>query len=71
MTYISLDNDDFPPINQPTAELYGDENIIAFKDINVNIKSGKIYKWRVDCVEGATKKRRTGDVWKFTMNEYL
>ena len=69
MAYIALDNKDFPPVNQPTAELSGDDNIIALKDIVINISSGKLYKWRVDCVEGATNKRRTGDVWHFTMNE--
>ena len=69
MAYITLDTDDFPPVNQPTAELYGEDNIIAFENIDFTIKSGKLYKWRVDCVEGDTKKRRTGDVWRFTMND--
>ena len=70
MVYIAQKNQKFPEIDQPTLVLSGDDNIIALKDINISIESGKSYKWRVDCVESPpTYQRRRGDVWKFTMKD--
>ncbi len=68
MVYIAHKDDDFPPKDEPTAELIHDDNILYLSDIDVTIKSGEKYKWRVDCVEGATMNRQIGDVWTFTMN---
>ena len=68
MAYIAPETMDFPPDDQPTAELVDEENVIYLSDIDVTIEPGEKYKWRVDCVEGQTMKRRTGDVWTFTMN---
>ena len=69
MVYIAPKDNDFPPKDEPTAELADDDNIVYLSDIDVTIESGEKYKWRVDCVEGTTMKRRTGDVWTFTMNK--
>ena len=68
MVYIAPKKMDFPPNDQPTAELFEGDNVIHLNNIDVDIQSGEKYKWRVDCVEDATKKIRTGDVWTFTMN---
>ena len=68
MVYISPETTDFPPNDRPTAELVDGDNIVYLRHIDVTIESGKKYKWRVDCVEGLTLKRTTGDVWTFTMN---
>ena len=68
MVYISLKEEEFPLINNPTIELEGNDNIVSFDDISDKIISGVEYKWRVDCVEGITKKRRQGDIWVFKMN---
>ena len=65
--YVAPKNSDFPALDKPTAELFGEENIVAFDEIDVTIKDGEMYKWRVDCING--KNRRTGDIWVFTMNE--
>ena len=67
--YISLEGDEFPPIDQPTDELFGEDNMISFSAIDIAIVSGESYKWRVDCVEGTNSKRRTGDVWIFTLHD--
>ena len=69
MVYIAQKDKDFPPNKNPTAELVGDDNIVSFSNIDITIKPGVQYKWRVDCVEGATSNRRIGDTWDFTMNE--
>ena len=69
MVYVAPNDSSFPPEDQPTKVLYGNNNIIRLSDIDVSIISGKRYKWRVDCVEGKTNERRRGDVWLFTMNE--
>ena len=67
LIYIAKDNQKFPDISKPTAELSGEENIVKLKDLKITIVDGKLYKWRVDCLEGPPKyRRRTGDVWKFT-----
>jgi len=67
LVYIAKDNQKFPEISKPTAELSGEENIVKLRDLKMNIVDGKLYKWRVDCLEGPPKyRRRTGDVWKFT-----
>ena len=68
MVYIAKETTDFPPIDQPTTEIAGDENVVVFKDINFIITPGQLYKWRVDCSEGTTNKRRTGDTWLFKMH---
>ena len=70
MIYVAPNNKDFPPIDEPTKVLYGNNNIVALAEIEVPIISGDRYKWRVDCVEGKTNKRRTGDIWFFTMYDY-
>ena len=70
MVYIVPKDNDFPPKDEPTAELIHDDNILYLSDIDVTIESGEKYKWRVDCVEGSDEmKRRTGDVWTFTMHD--
>lgn len=69
VVYITPNNKDFPPIDQPTSELLGDDNIIPLSDIDTSITSGELYKWRVDCVEGITDKRRPGDTWLFAMHD--
>jgi len=63
MVYVSTKDGDLPPIDNPTAERIGNENIVTFDEIDVEITSGGEYKWRVDCVEG--NMRRTGDIWMF------
>ena len=65
MVYIAPKEDDFPSEENPAAELEGDDNIVRFEKFGITIDSGVEYKWRVDCVEES--KRRTGDVWHFTM----
>ena len=65
--------DKFPLLDAPTTELQGEGNVVVFKDILENSGTGKTltfdtevwYNWRVDCVEGATNKRRKGKVWRF------
>ena len=66
MIYISQKDDDFPPEDNPTAELEGNDNIVSFAKFDISIEPGKEYQWRVDCVQES--KRRTGDVWYFTMS---
>ena len=68
MIYITPKEEEFPELDHPTIELGGNDNIVSFDDIENKIISGLEYKWRVDCVEGITKKRRQGNVWVFTMN---
>ena len=68
MVYIALTDDVFPPNETPTAELKDEDNIIYFSNIDITIKSGEKYNWKVDCVEGLTSKRRHGDVWTFIMS---
>ena len=41
MVYISPEKIDFPPDNQPTAELADGDNIVYLSDIDVPIESGK------------------------------
>jgi len=71
--YIAQSDNDFPADDLPSAELAGDDNIVAFSGIDVQISSGVQYKWRVDCVKAATLKqasqRRTGETWTFTMSK--
>ena len=67
LIYVAPEDSDFPPLDQPTAELFGEDNIIALDEIDVTINHGAMYKWRVDCIDG--NKRRSGDVWIFTMHE--
>jgi len=69
MIYLSLLNDDFPAVDNPTKVLFGNNNIVAFDQINVPIVPGERYKWRVDCVDETKDERRTGDIWQFTMYE--
>ena len=69
LIYIALKEDEFPPLDHPTITLKGDDNIVSFDDITVEINSGVEYKWRVDCLEALTEHRRMGDTWVFTMNE--
>ena len=68
MVYITQQSDEFPPHDQPTAEMVEDNNIVSFSDLSEEIISGVKYKWRVDCIDGDTGNRRSGDVWTFTMN---
>ena len=68
MVYVSLESEDFPSVDNPNMELSGDDNIIALQDLEITISSGELYKWRVDCVQNGNK-RRSGDVWHFTMND--
>ena len=68
LIYVALKEDEFPPLDHPTIALEGDDNIVSFDDINVNINSGVEYKWRVDCLEALTEHRRMGDTWVFTIN---
>ena len=65
--YIAKKDVDFPPLDEPNLELFGSDNIVPLKNINVSIEAGEAYKWRVDCVESSSNKRREGDVWVFTM----
>ena len=67
--YVSREGEEFPPIDQPTAELFGEDNMINFSGIDIAIVSGESYKWRVDCVEGINSKRRTGDEWSFMLHD--
>ena len=67
MIYVTKRDDEFPPLDQPTFELFGSDNIVPLKDIEIAIEAEVAYKWRADCIEGAEKKRRKGDVWIFTM----
>ena len=73
MVYVSLNDEDFPSEDNPTAELSGDDNIIPLKNIDTEIIPGEAYKWRVDCVPSTNvkkhKQRRTGKVWIFTISE--
>ena len=69
MVYITLQNDDFPPLDEPTIEMNGEDNIVSFSDLDVEIISGAKYKWRVDCVEALTNTRRKGDIWIFKMQK--
>ena len=65
--YIAKEHSDFPSIDEPTTEMSGDGNVVILEDIDFTISPGKSYKWRVDCVEGDTNNRRTGDIWSFKM----
>ena len=65
--YVAEIDSDFPPNDDPTTETTGDNNVVVFDDIDLNIKSGTEYKWRVDCVEVETNKRRRGDTWSFIL----
>ena len=67
MVYVSLESEDFPSVENPSMKLSGDDNIIPLEDLDITISSGELYKWRVDCVPNGNK-RRSGDVWHFTMN---
>ena len=70
LVYIAKDNQKFPILSKPTVELSGEENMVILRDLKMNIDSGKLYKWRVDCLEGQPRyRRRTGNVWKFTMTD--
>ena len=66
MVYIGKDKKAMPPVNEPTATLSGEGNVVVFDNIDYSIDVGDYY-WRVDCVEGATNKRRKGATWKFTI----
>ena len=67
MVYIAKKDEDMPALDEPTTEMSGEGNVIVFKDINFSVSPGEAYKWRVDCVEGETQKRRKGATWKFTI----
>jgi len=67
VVYIVSENEPFPPYDQFSVEMEGDDNIIKLSELEVTIHSGEAYKWRVDCVEGGSNKRRVGDIWTFTM----
>ena len=67
MVYVSLESEDFPSADNPNMKLSGDDNMIPLEDLDITISSGELYKWRVDCVPNGNK-RRSGDVWHFTMN---
>ena len=69
LVYISQKSDEFPPLDHPSAELFGEHNMINFSGIDIDIVSGESYKWRVDCVEGTNSKRRTGDEWIFMLHD--
>ena len=66
IVYIVEDTLNIPPQDGPTTEMTGDNNVIVFKDIGFEVVTGRRYKWRVDCVEGKSGARRTGQTWKFT-----
>jgi len=68
MIYIAKESSDFPSIDEPTTEMNGDGNVVVFDDVGFTVSPGKLYKWRVDCVEGESSKRRSGDVWMFKMS---
>jgi len=68
LVYIAIQKDDFPPLDEPTAEMFGEDNIVVFDDISKEIFSGMKYKWRVDCLEVLKNERRKGDIWNFTMH---
>jgi len=65
MVYISIHDEDFPPVEDPTTETRGDGNVIVFKDIKFSVVPDVWYKWRVDCVEENSKKRRQSGTWLF------
>ena len=67
MVYIAKNSTDFTPVDEPTTELTGNGNVIIFGDIDFKVSANIWYKWRVDCVEGATKNRREGNTWLFRM----
>jgi len=67
LAYIALEASDFPPDDEPNAELLNGDNIIYLSEIDVEIVSGETYKWRVDCVKAEPKETRKGDTWTFTM----
>ena len=71
MVYIAKEHHEFPPDDEPTTQITGDGNVVVFEDIGLEIMSDKKYLWRVDCVEGATKKRRQSDKWAFTMTSNI
>ena len=65
MVYISESDGDFPPMDKPNTKIEGDGNVIVFKDIEFTVVPDVWYKWRVDCLEGSTKKRRQSENWLF------
>ena len=67
MIYIANRDADFPPMDQPTFVLFGTDNIVPLNGLDISIKDGETYKWRVDCVEDVSNSRREGDVWVFAM----
>ena len=62
MVYVAHSTEEFPSLDQPAIELIGDNNVVDLEDIDIKISSDEKYKWRVDCVEGPSNKRRKGDV---------
>ena len=67
MIYVANKNADFPAMDQPTSVLFGTDNIVPLNGLDISIESGEAYKWRVDCIEGVSNRRREGDIWVFTM----
>ena len=67
MVYIAEKTEDFPSDDEPTTEMTKDNNVIVFDEIGFAVSAGTAYKWRVDCVEGESGKRRSGETWEFSM----